>query len=72
MRVRNLLPSFSNNIICLNRTNLSTTLQNIEEAFIKKSIQIRNLKRNTKADGSPLTLITFTLISSSDRTEDII
>ena len=49
--------------------NISTTQEDIEEAFIQRGILIRNLKRNLKADEYPVTLVTFSLVCNSDRTE---
>ena len=60
--------SFSSSILCLNKMNTSTSLEDIEEAFIHRDIPITNRKRNVKADGSPIA-ITFSLVRSSDRTE---
>ena len=36
--------SFSNSTLCLNKINVSTTLDDIEEAFIYRDIPIKNLK----------------------------
>ena len=36
---------------CINKTNIFTTLEHIEETFIHKYIPIKNLKRNMEADG---------------------
>ena len=64
--------SFSNYIICLNKISLSTTLGDIKLytiysfMLIHKDIPIRNLKRNTKADGSSIILVTFSLVKNSD------
>ena len=43
-------------------------MEDIEASFIP-NIPIKNLKTNVKAGGSPITLITFSLVRSSDRTE---
>ena len=57
--------SFSNYIICLNKISLSTTLGDIKLytiysfMLIQKDIPIRNLKRNTKADGSSIIFSDF-------------
>ena len=61
--------SFSNSIPCLNKINTSTSLEDIEGAFIYRDIPIKNRKRNAKANGLPRTLMTFSLVRSSDRTE---
>ena len=61
--------SFSNSTLCLNKINTTTTLEDIEDAFIYNDIPIKNLKRCTKADGSAMTLVTFSLVNSSDRPE---
>ena len=44
-------------------------MEDIDEAFIHREIPIKNRKRNVKADGSPITLMSFSLVCSSDRTE---
>ena len=49
--------------------NTSTTLEDIEQAFIYRDLPIKNLKRNVKAHASPITLVTFLLVSGSDKTE---
>ena len=59
----------TNSTLYLNKINITTTLKNIEEAFIYKDIPIKNLKRCTKADGSAMTLVTFSLVNNSDRSE---
>ena len=61
--------NFHNSTLCINKVNIATTLEDIEQAFIYKDIPITNLKRCTKADGSSMTLITFNLVNSSDRPE---
>ena len=61
--------NFSNSKLCINKTNKSTNLENTEEAFIDRDIPSKNLKRNVKIDGSPMTLVTFSLVSNSDRNE---
>ena len=58
-----------NSTLCINNVNIATTLEEIEQAFIYRDIPIKNLKRCTKANGSFMTLITFNLVSSSDRPE---
>ena len=58
---------FHNSTLCINKVSITTTLEDIEEAFIYRDILIKNLKRYTKADGSPMTLIAFNLVNSSDR-----
>ena len=60
---------FSNSTLCLNEINATTTLEDIEEAFIYRDIPIKNLKRCTKADGTAMTLVTFSLVNNSDRSE---
>ena len=49
--------------------NTSTPLEDVEEAFIHRDIPIKNRKRNVKADGTPITLINFSLLHSSGRIE---
>ena len=44
-------------------------MEDIEEAFIYKDIPTKNLKGNVRADGTPTTLVTFSVVNSSDRTE---
>ena len=44
-------------------------MEDIEAVFIHRDIQIKNRKRNVKADGSPITLITFSLVRRSNRNE---
>ena len=61
--------TFTNSTLCLNKINVSTTLEGIEEAFIYRDIAIKNLKRCTKADGIEMTVVTFSLINNSDRSE---
>ena len=61
--------NFHNSTLCINKVNIATTLEDIEQAFIYRDIPIKNLKRCTKADGSSMTLITFNLVNSSDRPE---
>ena len=57
----------SNSTLCLNKISISTMLEEVEEAFIHQDTPLRNLKRCNKADGSPTTLTTFSLVNSSDR-----
>ena len=59
--------NFHNSTLCINKVSIATTLEDIEEAFIYRDILIKNLKRHTKVDGSPMTLITFNLVNSSER-----
>ena len=61
--------SFSNSTLCLNKINVTTTLEDVEDAFIYRDIPIKNLKSCTKADGSAMTLVTFSLVNSSDMPE---
>ena len=56
--------SFSNSTFCLNKINTTTTLDDIKEVFICKDIPLKNLKRCTKADGSAMTLVTFSLVNN--------
>ena len=44
-------------------------LEDIEEAFIYRYIEIKNLKRKIKVNSAPIIFATFTLGYSSDRTE---
>ena len=53
----------------MNEINTSTTLEENEEAFIYKDISIKNLKRNLKTDVTPMTLVTFSIFTSSNRAE---
>ena len=53
----------------MNEINTSTTLEEIEEAFIYKDISIKNLNRNLKTDVTPMTLVTFSIFTSSNRAE---
>lgn len=59
--------SISNYMICLNKTNISTTLEDIEEVLIYNDIPIRNIKQNIKADSTRMT-VNFSLVNSSGRT----
>ena len=43
----------SNSTQCLNKINVSTILEDNEEAFIYRDIPFKNLKRCIKADGPP-------------------
>ena len=61
--------NFHNSTLCINKVNIATILEDIEQAFMYRDIPIKNLKRCTKADGSSMTLITFNLVNSSDRPE---
>ena len=36
---------FFNSTLCINKVNISTTLEDIEEAFIYRDIPIKNLKK---------------------------
>ena len=55
-------------MICLNKTNISTTLEDIEEVLIYNDIPIKNIKQNIKADSTRMTLVNFSLVNSSGRT----
>ena len=61
--------SSSVSTLCINKVNTSTTLEDIEEAFIYKDIPIKNLKRCTRADGTAMTLVMFDLLSLEDKSE---
>ena len=61
--------TFTNSTLCLNKINIRTTLEDIEEAFKYRDIPIKISKRCTKADRSAMTLITFLLVNNSDRSE---
>ena len=61
--------SFSNSILCLNKINTSTSLEDIEEAFIYRDIPIKNRKISVNANGSPTTLKSFSLVRCLDRIE---
>ena len=56
--------TFSNSTLRINKVNTTTTLEDIEEAFIYRDIPIKNLKRCTKADGKAMTLVTFALVNN--------
>ena len=60
--------SFSNSILCLNKINTSTALEDIEEAFIHRDIPIKILK---KRESRRLVndISDFLLVSSSYRTQ---
>ena len=61
--------NFSNSTLCINKVNTAITLEDIEEAFIYRDIQIKNLKRCTRADGTAMTLIMFELVNFENRSE---
>ena len=61
--------NFHNSTLCINKVSITTTSEDIEEAFIYRDIPIKNLKICTKVDGSSMTLITFNLVNNSDRPE---
>ena len=61
--------TFSNSTLHINKVNTTATLEDIEDVFIYRDIQIKNLKRCTKADGATMTLVTFELVNNSDRSE---
>ena len=58
---------FFNSTLCINKVNISTTLEDIEEAFIYRDIPIKNLKRCMKADGLSMSLVTLNFVNNSDR-----
>ena len=64
--------TFHNSTLRINKVSITTTSENIEEAFIYRDVPIKNLKRCTKADGSAMTLITLNLVNNSDRPELLI
>ena len=43
--------TFSNSTLCLNKRNTTTTLEDMEEAFIYRDIPIKNLRRSKKLMG---------------------
>ena len=45
-------------------TKTFTTLKDIVEVFFHRNIPIKHLKRNMKANSSPGTLVTFSLVGS--------
>ena len=59
----------SNALLCLNKISISTTLEEVKQAFIQQDISFRNIKTCNEADGSPMTLIAFAVLDSSDRDE---
>ena len=59
--------TFHNSTLWINKVSITTTSEDIEEAFIYRDVPIKNLKRCTKADGSAMTLITLNLVNNSDR-----
>ena len=61
--------SFWNSTLHMNKINISTTLEDIEEAFVYRNIPFKNFKRCIKDGGNPMTLVTLSLVNSSDRTE---
>ena len=61
--------SFSNSILCLNEINTSTSLEDIEENLLTETSQLKTEKKPAKANGLPITLMTFSLVCRSDRTE---
>ena len=69
MTIEESINTFSNSTFCLNKINVSTTLEDIVEAFIYRDIPIKSLKKCTEALGTAMTLVTFSLVYNSDRTE---
>ena len=61
--------TFHNSTLSINKVSITTILEDIEEAFIYRSVPIKNLKRCTKADGPAMTSITFNLVNNSNRPE---
>ena len=61
--------NFHNSTLCISKVSITTTLEDIEQAFIYRDIPVQNLKRCTKADGYSMTLITFNLVNNSDRSD---
>ena len=61
--------SISNSVLCLNKINTSTSLEDIEEAFIYRDLPIKNRKISVKTNGSPTTLQSFPLVRCSDMIE---
>ena len=59
--------TFFSSTLCINKVNISTTSEDIEEAFIYRDIPIKNLKRCMKADGLSMTLVTLNFVNNSDR-----
>ena len=59
--------NFHNSTLCISKVSITTTLEDIEEAFIFRDIPVKNLRRCTKTDGYSMTLITFNLVNKSDR-----
>ena len=61
--------TFHNSTLGINKVSITTTLEDIEEAIIYRDVQVKNLKRCTKADWPTMTLLTFNLVNNSDRPE---
>ena len=61
--------TFHNSTLGINKVSITTTLEDIEEAIIYRDVQVKNLKRYTKADWPTMTLLTFNLVNNSDRPE---
>ena len=59
--------TFSNSTLCLSKINITTTLEDLEEVFIYRYVPTKILKRYTKVDGTAVTLVTFSVVNSSDR-----
>ena len=64
--------TFHNSTLWINKVSITTTSEDIEEAFIYRDVPIKNLKRCTKADGSAMTLITLNLVNNSDRPQIVL
>ena len=60
---------FHNSTLGINKVSIATTLEDIEEAIIYRDVQVKNLKRCTKADWPTMTLLTFNLVNNSDKPE---
>ena len=56
--------TFSNSTLGLSTI---TTLEDIKEVFICRYVPTKILKRYTKVDGTAVTLVTFSVVNSSDR-----
>ena len=61
--------TFHNSTFCINKVSITTALEDIEEAIIYRDVQVKNLKRCTKADSPAMNLITFNLVNNSDSPE---
>ena len=61
--------TFHNSTLDINKVSITTALEDIEEAIIYSDVQVKNLKRCTKAEWPTMTLLTFNLVNNSDRPE---